>query len=172
MLGVLIGLAVAAAVFGLFYGIMRCFCRPKRAKLCALVLVLIAGLVVTPALRSAQIKAQRTSANCHLKQIGLALTLYAGDHQNILPLSLHDKGLKEYLGSESVLADPETGDQFIYIGAGHVWMSDTNEVIAYSPHDSGGNGRNVLFNDGHVAWLSCAKFTEALKDSGHGTTDR
>ena len=165
-------LAVAATVFGLFYGMMRIFCRPTRAWKWALTLLVISGVIVTPALHSAQIKALRTSANCHLKQIGLALAQYAGDHHTLLPLSLHDKELKEYLGSETVLADPETGDPFVYVGAGRVWMANPDDVIAYSPHDSGGQGRNVLFSDAHVAWLTCAKFAVALKDSGLGPPDR
>jgi len=172
IVGVLFWLVVACAIFGLFYGVMRIFCRPKRAGLWTLALLLIAGIVLTPPIRAARINSLRTSANCHLKQIGLLMVLYSEDHQNILPLSLHDKDLKKYFSSETMFTDPETGDPFVYVGAGKKWMANPDDVIAYSPHDAGGHGRTVLFSDGHVTWLTCAKFAEALKDSGIETHGR
>src|SRR5258708_4997682 len=65
------------------------------------------------------------------------------------------------LGTDKITIDPESGQRFVYVGAG---MSDTEpqSVIAYSPTDAGGV-RAVLHADGSVDQLSSAKFVELVE---------
>jgi prepilin-type processing-associated H-X9-DG protein len=156
---------VAAIFFGLLYGISRIWCRPKLALRLTLLGVIASGVALTPAFHMARVKALRTTANCHLKQIGTALALFGEERQNILPDTLHELVQKGYL-PEHILIDPETGEPFVYVGAGKVWQSTTasDEIVAYSPRDTGGH--NVLFIDGHVEWLTSEAFAKAMKASG------
>ena len=67
--------------------------------------------------------------------------------------------MKNELGMDKITIDPNTGQRFVYVGAG---KSDANPeaIIAYSPSDM--NGRAVAFADGSVQVLSAERFQEAL----------
>jgi type II secretory pathway pseudopilin PulG len=125
--------------------------------LVVLAIVAILAAMMLPALSRAKSKAQRISAVNNLKQIGLAFRTWAIDNDGAPPPSLD--AMKNELGSERVTIDPNTGQRFIYVGAG---KSETTPeaIIAYSPSDM--NGRAVAFADGSVQVLSAEKFQEAL----------
>ena len=106
----------------------------------------------------AKSKAQRISAVNNLKQIGLAARTWSTDNGNALPPSF--EAMKNELGTDKVTYDPNTGQRFVYVGAGK--SADNPEaIIAYSPSDV--NGRAVLFADGSVQVMSAEKFQEALQ---------
>ncbi len=99
---------------------------------------------------------QLTCAN-HLKQIGLSLQFYADDHNGKLPESVQHLIEYEYFKVPELLVCPATSSsQYEY---------DPNATL--NPHsvvmwDNLGNhkeGRNVLFGDGHVEWLTEDEFT-------------
>ena len=70
-----------------------------------------------------------------LRQIGLALNLYAGDHNGTFPDSLADLATT-YLTSD-ILFDSEQGKPFEYRGRGKDSTSPSTDVVAYSPASSG-----------------------------------
>src|SRR5439155_3840842 len=74
-----------------------------------------------------------------------------------LPATLEE--LKEQVGSEKILNDPESGRRFEYAAGGR---NDLNPrpVHAYSPVDHG--GRAVLLGDGAVVQMNNDQFIEAL----------
>jgi type II secretory pathway pseudopilin PulG len=121
------------------------------------ILGILAGMML-PALSRAKQKAVRISAVNNLKQIGAALRIFAADNNTTsLPASL-EEARNEYGNSDKVLVDPESGERFIYVGAGKA-MDNPNAIIAFSPW--GQNGRAVLFGDGSVQQMSSVQFSEA-----------
>ena len=64
------------------------------------------------------------------------------------------------LSTDKITYDPNTGQRFVYVGAGK--SADNPEaIVAYSPSDV--NGRAVVFADGSVQTMSAEKFQEALQ---------
>ena len=121
------------------------------------VFVLLAAMLL-PALSSSREKARSANSMSNLKQIGLGLGMFADQHGGRLPNTLDE--IKGVVGSEKIFYDVESDKPFIYVGAGKMWQENPADVLAYSPVDM--NGRNVLFNDGHVEWMSSARFGDAL----------
>jgi competence protein ComGC len=134
------------------------------------VVVLIIGILsglLLPALATAKRKAQRINSANNLKQIGLALKLYAGDHEGKYPSRMEQ--MLDELGTEKLLTDPECGERFAYLGAGlkETDVDANSFIIAYSP--SGVNGhRNVLMADGSVQMVGETRFSQMLSESVAG----
>ncbi len=121
------------------------------------ILAILAGMML-PALSKAKSKAQRISSVNSLKQIALAARMFANDNGEQLPASF--EAMMTELNNDKMLKDPQSGERFIYVGAGK--KSDNPQaIIAYSPVDIG--GRNVAFADGSVQQMSSAQFAEALQ---------
>ena len=122
----------------------------------ALIVFFVATLFL-PALSSAKKKAQSVTAMSHLKQIGLAAQLAAGENNGKLPASLD--ALTNQLGSDKMLTDTESGRRFIYVAGGETLESlPSNSLLAYSPTDK--KGRAVLFADGRVEVVKGDRFSE------------
>ncbi len=121
------------------------------------IFAILAGMML-PALAKAKQKATRISAVNNLKQIGIALRIFADENNtNRLPIHLED-ARNEYGQSDKLLVDPESGERFIYVGAGKT-LGDPNVIIAFSPY--GQHGRAVLLGDGSVQQMSSVQFAEA-----------
>lgn len=115
----------------------------------------ILGAMMLPALSKAKARAQRITATNSLKQIGVAMRLYAGDNGGKLPTSFAD--MMNELNTDKLTIDPQSGQPFIYIGNGLPEGSLKPEsVVAYSPMWEG--QCSALFADGHVEGLSANKF--------------
>ncbi|HEY3915172.1 MAG TPA: hypothetical protein VGN61_11860, partial [Verrucomicrobiae bacterium] len=84
-------------------------------------LVLILGILssmLLPALARAKQKAQRISSVNNLKQIGTAMRIYANDNGNRYPVQLWEQAHNELGNSQKLLIDPDSGEPYIYTGAG------------------------------------------------------
>jgi prepilin-type processing-associated H-X9-DG protein len=128
-----------------------------------LTVVLVAGILAVlgamllPALSSAKRKAVRISSANNLKQIGLAMRVWSGDNSDRLPASLDD--MRNELGTDKITYDPESGQRYIYLGAGMSGSSLKPEsVVCYSPIVN--EHCNVLFADGSVQQMTAAQFGE------------
>ncbi|HXT40080.1 MAG TPA: hypothetical protein VN887_08655, partial [Candidatus Angelobacter sp.] len=126
------------------------------------VLIILAGLS-GPTLFKAKAKAQRITAFNYLKQIGLAARIYASDHDGKLPANFGQ--MTNELGTVKVLKDPETGQEFVYLGAGKI-EGDRDSILAYSPKAKG--YRPVLLGDGAVEEMNDAQFNDALQRTQKG----
>jgi len=151
--GLLCGLVLVLIVAAVRRG-----ARGLLTALAVLAIVAILAAMLLPALSRAKSKAQRISAVNNLKQIALAWRTWAIDNDSAAPPSF--EAMKNELGSDKVTYDPNTGQRFIYVGAG---KSETTPeaIIAYSPSDV--NGRAVAFADGSVQVMSAERFQEALQ---------
>jgi type II secretory pathway pseudopilin PulG len=153
-------------VFGLLVGLVlvlivaaaRRGAQGLLTVLAVIAIVAILAAMLLPALSRAKSKAQRISAVNNLKQVALAAKTWAVDNSNALPPNY--ESMKEELSTDKITYDPNTGQRFVYVGAGK--SADTPEaIIAYSPSDV--NGRAVAFADGSVQTMSAEKFQEALQ---------
>ncbi len=147
--GVLLVLLVGAAIKSGKSGVIGVF-----AVIC--IAAILAGMLL-PSLAKSKAKAQRINSVSSLKQIGLAARMFANDNGERFPVSFEEM-MKE-LNSDQVLVDRESGQRFIYVGAGKR-VDEPRAIIAYSPVDN--NGRAVAFADGSVQQMTSIQFAEAL----------
>ena len=119
------------------------------------------GAMTLPALSRAKARAQRISAVNNLKQIGLALRTFALDNNDRLPASYEE--MANELGADQVTLDPETGERFVYLGAGlNLNQIKSNSILAHSPRDVGGH-RAVLLADGSVQQIRSEVFAQLAR---------
>jgi hypothetical protein len=130
---------------------------------------------------------RRTSSADRLKQIGLAMKMYAMDHKDKYPAGDNVAGLNElvkedYLADVSVYIKPdsknakdarelnEADSSYIYFG-GFVEDEGANIPVAFDKFNKNRNIINVLYQDGRVAPLpgklnSCGELVDYLAKTG------
>lgn len=163
------------------------------AVLVALLLLLGAWILWGPSFRKASDPAGPPICSNNLRQISVAITIYASDHRGAYPPSL------DYLWGENGirpgnLACPYTTDpvpigttaaelaqsyrsgrrgSYIYVGAGLTNLADGDVVVAFEiPSHFGRNSdraANVLYADGHVENQSLSFIAQLLDEleAGH-----
>ena len=133
-----------------------------------LVLLPIQAAMLLPALSRAREQARRAVCMSNLKQVGLGCHMWALDHDDQFPPSLKDPH-PDYV-SLNVFVCPSTEDEvtgaeeidekgsYIYV-SGLNADSPADAVLLYDRKENhNGEGRNVLFVDGHVEWMSEEEF--------------
>lgn len=151
--------------------------RKKRLRLTVTVVLLcLTALFLYGRLQNARADARRTMCVHNLKQVAIALKMFADDHEGGYPDKI--SGLcPEYITNLEVLICPELRAKFNKeTGRGHPFSPDPDAeeidllasyalvpglraddskdlVIAYEKQDNhGGMGRSLLYLDGHGAW--------------------
>ncbi|MDD3886988.1 MAG: NINE protein [Victivallaceae bacterium] len=133
-------------------------------------LLLPAGMLL-PAIGTARGSARNIACVNNLKQIGLAITMYADDHDGQLPAAQGENGMEEMedelddIISENCFKCPENGEGcYVYIRPKSGKLSDiTNPgatpIVYCLTHHSRSSMRliNVLFADGHVESIPMAE---------------
>ncbi len=152
---------MALLVMVVLYGIARQV-KQNGAKglasvaVVAVILVIVGGMLL-PSLSKAKAKSARIKSVNNLKQIGLAAKVFANDNADRFPDSFEE--MANELGSDKILTDPQSGEPYIWVGAGK--PNHPNAVLAYSPVDI--NGRDVVLADGSVQQMSSQAFAEAMQ---------
>jgi len=90
-----------------------------------------------------------------LMYFGRAMLVYANDHDGRYP-NLPDQ-LREYLHTEQFTWARQNIE---YFGGGRTVSDDPDVVLAYRKLIPGAKGTNVLFNDGHVEFISGARMSD------------
>ncbi len=140
-----------------------------------LVLVPMQAAMLLPALARARESARRAVCMSNLKQIGLGCKMWAQDHDGEYPSSLALEDLyPDYISELRVFVCPSTEDEVtraeeIDENGSYVYVTGLSEdsppdaVLAYDREENhGGEGRSVLFVDGHVEWVREHEFSELL----------
>jgi len=100
---------------------------------------------------------KRTACNYRMKQLTAALHRWASDHDGKFPDSLELLYQKGYLAGKdpTSVCCPGSGEPYEYIG--EAMSTDKLRpqlVVAFCRKGSHPGGRNVLFVDGHVEWMT------------------
>lgn len=119
----------------------------------------------------------------HMREIGLAMMMYANEHGGKFPDSLHEILEKEDVESEAFVC-PTSNDvratgpttratlddfdqpgrcSYIYLGSGLTDQCDSRIVVLYEPPTHHHGGMNVLFGDGHTEFFDATKTQAILK---------
>jgi prepilin-type processing-associated H-X9-DG protein len=98
----------------------------------------------------------------NLKQLGLAIAIYANDHKDALPGSLEVLAGR-YVTDQAILKCPVSGTPYVYVGKGLKLDAKPTSIIAYDDTPVHSGSRHALFVDGHVGTLPEGAFTERLR---------
>jgi len=133
------------------------------------------------AFAKSQEQARRTMCMSNLKQIGLAVRMYAQDYKETMPEDLRAL-YPRYVSNGRVFKCPEdttiqevqkidgtTPISYAYVKGLSLKDKSLNQsttILAYdaSSQNHKGEGRCVLFVDGHVAWMTEEQFQKSLKE--------
>ena len=123
--------------------------------------------ILMPALARARQQAKNVVSMSNLKQLGLAIIMYADDHQGKLPENFEQA--KKYYGDSKVLESPLkpkgfAGPSYIYI-SGHSMKakSPAGQIVIYENPEYCQDTINTLFLDGHVQRMQRDRFLETLE---------
>ncbi|MFO8008350.1 MAG: hypothetical protein R6V05_11525, partial [Candidatus Brocadiia bacterium] len=135
------------------------------------------GMMATrlmPALKGARAEAAKADARSDLHEIGLGIAMYKMDHQGRFPLNLEVLLQEDYISGAEVFVDPRDTNPrrrgamrlpYSYEYVGPIPKSAPPElIIAYARPDIEPGGRNVLYVDNAVRWVS----EEELHSAGGG----
>ncbi len=125
---------------------------------------LIDDIVGGPALVQLRATVRRTTCGTNMSGLGKALLIYANDYNDQLPPDLETLISKAEMPAKGLVC-PATRlkDSYIYRGA-TITVADAPWMITvYEKLSNHGDGRNVLFLDSHVNWVSEERFQELIK---------
>ena len=128
-------------------------------------LLIVAYFVLISAMPNAHSRSPRISCANNLKQVGVGLKMWAGDHGKVYPNTIEE--CSPYLGYQApLLICPSSGNapgpietvgewtDYIYITG----LSETNaasEILIFCPpKNHKGKGGHILFLDGRVKWFN------------------
>ncbi|HNQ22390.1 MAG TPA: hypothetical protein PKK06_04785 [Phycisphaerae bacterium] len=121
--------------------------------------------ILLPSLSRARELAKRAVSASNLKGIGTCCQIYANDNQDRFPPDLQTLVAQGYLPEEQ-LRSPKDGPgqtSYVYI-AGQTANDDPRNLLAHEREDLNyGEGVNVLYVDGHVAFQKLPVFQEELR---------
>ena len=122
------------------------------------------GDFVAPSLLKARAKAMSYVCKTNLKGIGMALLIHANDHKDAFPPDLETLTRTAEMPAKCLVC-PATGskESYFYRGASITTSDIPGLITVYEKASNHGDGRNVLFLDGHVEWVSEERFQELIK---------
>jgi len=121
--------------------------------------------VVAPALVRAHETFTRMACGTNMSGLGKALLIYSNDYNDELPPDLETLIHKAEVRPKSLIC-PATGlrESYMYRGAGLTTSAIPMMITVYeTAGNHGGDGRNVLFLDSHVEWVTEERFQELIK---------
>ena len=127
----------------------------------------VGAAILMPALARARQQAKHAVSMSNLKQLGLAVIMYADDHQGKLPDDFEQA--KQYYGDSKVLESPLkpkgfAGPSYIFV-KGHTMKADSpaRQIVIYENPQYCQDTINALFLDGHVERMQRDRFLETLE---------
>jgi len=119
----------------------------------------LAAMMVIPALFRAREEIRKAVCFSNLKQIGLAMEIYARDYGGKFPPALKDL-VPAYLTDERVfhsLSDRSDKPSYLYV-PGLTFKDSPLTMVVIERSSIHADGRHVLFVDTHVSWMEEGAF--------------
>ncbi|RKY42132.1 MAG: hypothetical protein DRP85_03715 [Candidatus Makaraimicrobium thalassicum] len=123
------------------------------------VIVLIVGGVMMPVIRHNYRKMEKTICANNLRQIGLALYIYAGEHKKKFPPTLKTLYDEHYLADRRLMDCPATevigtpGEpDYIYTAGLSARNSSLTPLVRDKAKNHAEGGGNILYVNGRVVW--------------------
>jgi len=150
--------------------------RRRHVLVLSILVLALAGIIAMSLLPRPRVHDGSSRAKCasNLRQIGLAIMMYANEHQGHFPDRMGDLLLYEDITADAFVC-PSSSDErvtaqttqqaatrlssepghlsYIYLGKGLTDKADANLLIAYERLGHHGDGCNMLFADGHVEFV-------------------
>jgi prepilin-type processing-associated H-X9-DG protein len=136
--------------------------------------------IALPSLNQSRMVANRVKSAANLKQIGLAMQLYANENKGKFPTTMGELLLTQDITID-IFVSPETmtrapteknkEDQALwvskesdyeYLGAGKTVRAGADVIVAHEKFRPGIGGVNVLYGDGHVEYDNVATVQQKL----------
>jgi len=121
--------------------------------------------VIAPSLLRLDAFATRMACGTNMSGIGKALLIYANDYDDVLPPDLETLIHTVEMTPKGLIC-PATGrrESYVYRGTSLTTSAIPSMVTVYeTAGNHGEDGRNVLFLDSHVEWMTEEQFREAIK---------
>ena len=121
--------------------------------------------VIAPALLRLDALATRMACGTNMSGLGKALLIHCNDHNDELPPDLETLTRTAEVTTKSLIC-PATGlrESYIYRGAALTTSAIPMMIIVYeTAGNHGEDGRNVLFLDTHVEWVTEERFQELIR---------
>ncbi len=115
-----------------------------------------------PQIGRARARATRAACSSHLKQIGLALTLYANDNGGKYPATLPAL-VPNYINDARMLACPASGKGYTYV-SGLTSNDRPSVIVAFDAAGNHAGGANIVRVGGAVAWQRNATWVTRMVD--------
>ena len=131
--------------------------------------------VMVPSLGRSRETANRVKCASNLRQLGLAMQLYANENREAYPDTLehllHSQDITAHVyvcpssndtvaagaNAQAIVNDMAGGGHvsYVYAGKGLTSQSPADAILAYEPMTNhSGDGTNILFGDGHVEFVT------------------
>jgi len=141
------------------------------------IIAILAGMLL-PALSQAREKARRINCQSNLKQIGIAMKLYAHDYAECFPADEGVAGMdrlytNDYLTTTKVYICPSTKDTALLAGQPHILNASCSYMFnGNESEDSCGTDTGLVRDDGGVAGAggyasNHSKYGNVLFGDGH-----
>ncbi len=130
--------------------------------------LIVLPVLLMPALGRARVHARSAACKNNLKQIGLAVHMYAADHAEEFPEDLALLFVEEHLQDPGIMvcpARPDDSNGYVYV-PGLTANSDPTWIVLYDKPGNHPDGYNALHVDAHVAWYTTEAFIEELAEQG------
>ena len=120
--------------------------------------------IVGPPLVQLRAHARRMACGTNMSGIGKALLIYSNDYDDTLPPDLETLIHKAEMPARGLIC-PATGskDSYIYRGASTTTSDVPWLIMVYEKQGHHPGGRNVLFLDSHVEWVTEERFQEFIE---------
>ena len=145
----------------------------------------LAVSILLPALNQSKERANRVKCANNMRQMGQGVLFYSNDHRGKYPPTLGELVTEADISWQVFLCpsgntqppppdvqrDPKKAAAWVVQNADYVYLGATmnpnmpaDTILMYEkPDHHGGQGQNVLFNDGHCEWMNVANLQRDLQ---------
>lgn len=127
--------------------------------LLVVVIVLIICVPLGPFIRESRNRLDKVMCANNLREIGLAMYIYAREHEGMFPPKLRTLYDEHYLSDARLLDCPATktggtleSPEYVYVSGSTVRSASLEPLVRDKDENHSQGGRNTLYVNGNVVW--------------------